>query len=187
MRDEWSRFESWLKAHFLKGYNDLNEPAKDEQINILESKLSVKLPSKFVEFMKTHNGQRGKSGWIIDGSELLSCERIIDEWEVWNGLLVRGEFEDNKEKRDNGVKDDWWNPNWVPFTYDGCGNHLCIDLDPAESGTVGQIITMWHDESERKIMAASFEQWFAQYVQDVGSGKYVYSDDYEAIVNANDV
>ena len=27
----------------------------------------------------------------------------------------------------------------------------------------------------------------SQYVQDIENGKYVYSDDYEAIVNANDV
>ncbi|MFK7857105.1 MAG: SMI1/KNR4 family protein [Granulosicoccus sp.] len=187
MKAEWNRFESWLKAHFPEGYGDLNEPATDEQISILESKLNVNLPLEFVEFLKIHNGQRGESGWIIGGSELLSVERIIDEWEVWNGLLVGGEFEDCKNKRDNGVKDDWWNPNWVPFTYDGGGNHLCIDLDPAESGTTGQIITMWHDELDRKILATSFEMWFALYVQDVESGKYIYSDDYEAIVNANDV
>ena len=186
MIEEWNKFESWLKKNFNEAYGDLNDPATDEQIKALEDTLSVKLPEDFVQFLKVHNGQAGKSGWIIDGSELLSAERIIDEWNVWNGLLEGGDFEENFEERDNGVKGDWWNAKWVPFTYDGAGNHLCLDLDPSDTGIFGQVITMWHDDFEREIKGESFKEWFKQYVQDIENGKYVYSDDYEAIVNAKD-
>ena len=34
----------------------------------------------------------------------------------------------------------WWNLKWVPFTYNGGGDHPCIDLDPAVTGTVGQVV-----------------------------------------------
>jgi len=137
--------------------------------------------------LKIHNGQKGNAGWIIDGAELLSVERIIDEWTVWNDLLVSGDFSGCDEERSNGVKNDWWNPKWIPFTYDGAGNHLCLDLDPAATGHYGQVITMWHDDAERDIKARSFNEWFTQYVKDVEQGQYVYHDDYEAIVNVNDI
>lgn len=187
MNDLWSRFETWLNENFTEAFNDLNNPVSEEQVNILEKTLSIKLPEEFICYLKKHNGQAGDSGWIIDGSELLSSERIADEWAVWNDLLKGGDFDDCIEERDNGVKPDWWNTKWIPFTYDGSGNHLCIDLDPAESGTYGQIITMWHDDGEREVKAKSFYEWFSQYVQDIENGKYVYHDDYEAIVNVNDI
>ena len=187
MKQEWNKFEAWLDTNFNEAFKDLNNPISDQQLSSLESALSVCLPEDFVHFLKIHNGQSGDSGWIIDGSELLSSERIIDEWNVWNDLLKGGEFQGADENRDNGVKNDWWNPKWIPFTYDGGGNHLCIDLDPAENGSFGQVITMWHDDSEREIKGKSFEDWFSQYVKDIENGKYVYSDDYEAIVNVDDI
>lgn len=187
MIEAWKRFENWLTSHYKEAHEDLNPPASDEQIRALEEALSVTLPADFAQFLKAHNGQAGDAGWIIDGSELLSVERIIDEWQVWHDLLINGHFDDYDEERNNGVKNDWWNAKWIPFTYDGGGNHLCLDLDPAKDGHHGQIITMWHDDSEREVQATSFHAWFTQYVDDIEAGKYVYSADYEAVVNANDV
>jgi cell wall assembly regulator SMI1 len=54
---------------------------------------------------------------------------------------------------------------------DGRGNHHCLDLEPAKEGRVGQIITMWHDDAERTIVAPSFQAWLQQYVEDLESNK----------------
>jgi cell wall assembly regulator SMI1 len=62
------------------------------------------------------------------------------------------------------VRDDWWNPRWIPFTHDGGGNHLCLDLDPAEGGAVGQVISMWHDSGERAVQGHSFGEWFGRWL-----------------------
>lgn len=40
------------------------------------------------------------------------------------------------------------------------GDGLCIDLDPAPGGTVGQVIRRLHDDDRRERVAASFTQWF---------------------------
>lgn len=191
MKEEWERFKGWLGKNFQEGLDDLNEPVSDEKISDLESKLSISLPEDFKEFLKIHNGQAGDAGWLIDGQELLSTERILDEWKVWKGLLDGGGFDDfeesEEEDRGNGVKSDWWNAKWIPFTYDGAGNHLCIDLDPASGGKIGQIITMWHDDDEREVKGSSFNEWFSKYIQDLENKKYVYSDEYEAIVSVDDI
>jgi|GEM_PF-4118631 len=41
------------------------------------------------------------------------------------------------------------------------GDGLCIDLDPAPGGTVGQVIRRLHDDDRRERVAASFTQWFS--------------------------
>ena len=67
------------RKNFAEAVNDLNKPISEDQISLLEKALSIGLPEEFISFLKHHNGQAGNSGWIIDGSELLSSERIVDE------------------------------------------------------------------------------------------------------------
>jgi cell wall assembly regulator SMI1 len=188
MIQEWNAFKEWLNTHYSEGLEDLNPPAADDEIASLEEAIGCQLPAEFIQFLKIHDGQSGDAGWLIDGSELLSTERIFSEWTVWNDLLKGGDFDDAKsEPNSDQMKSDWWNAKWVPFTYDGSGNHLCIDLDPAPGGKVGQIITMWHDDPERDVIADSFQEWFADYVGAVLRGEYVYSDEYGGIVDVEDV
>ncbi|WP_353931825.1 SMI1/KNR4 family protein [Okeanomitos corallinicola TIOX110] len=66
---------------------------------------------------------------------------------------------------------------WIPLTYDGGGNHCCLDLDPAEGGNLGQIITMWHDDGVRAIIAPIFRAWLQQYADNLGSGDYGFEED----------
>ncbi|MHC8969851.1 SMI1/KNR4 family protein [Priestia aryabhattai] len=43
--------------------------------------------------------------------------------------------------------------------YEWGGDDICIDLDPAEGGKNGQIITFWHDWAQREVIADSLEEW----------------------------
>ncbi len=67
------------------------------------------------------------------------------------------------------------------------GNHDCLDLNPADGGTVGQIITMWHDDDARKLVAPSFRDWLKQYAEGLASGQFVYSEEYGSVVDVNDL
>lgn len=185
MHDSWKKLESWLAENWPEGLTALNPPASAEQISKLERQLEVKLPEDFVSCLKVHNGQSGYSP-ILDGMEFLSSEEIYNQWFVWKDLLNSGDFKDISSEPEAGIKSDWWNPKWIPFTHNGGGDHLCLDLDPATSGSVGQIITMWHDMEARELKAKSFGQYFDAYVAGVLSGKYVYSDEYGGLINAED-
>ncbi len=116
--------------------------------------------------------------------EFLSCEEIYSQWLVWKELLDGGDFKDISSEPEKGVKNDWWNPKWIPFTHNGGGDHLCLDLDPAVSGSAGQVITMWHDMEMREVKAGSFGEYFDTYVAGVLAGKYVYSEEYGGLVDA---
>ncbi|MEO0414502.1 MAG: SMI1/KNR4 family protein, partial [Verrucomicrobiota bacterium] len=80
------------------------------------------------------------------------------------------------------VRNDWWNKKWIPFTYNGCGDHHCLDLDPSDEGARGQVIRMWHDMAERPVEGGSLGEWFADYTSRVVSGDYCYCEAYEGIL-----
>jgi cell wall assembly regulator SMI1 len=167
--------------------DNLNEGVTDEEVENLEKTINAKLPTGFIEFYKIHNGQTTGSAGLIECEELLSFERILDEWKVWEDLLDSKDFEDDNgpytSTPDRGVKNDWWNALWIPITYDGSGNHYCLDLDPTNEGRYGQVIRMWHDDPIRSLEAPSFKEWITDYKDKLMEGQLVYSEDYFGIID----
>ena len=187
MDELWNQFTKWLEANYAEELKELNPPASDKEIAELEKLIESKLPQDFIDLLKVHNGQKSYTGGLFDGSEFLSTQRIADEWNIWKQLLDSGEFDGSTSEPEEGIKDDWWNSKWIPFTYDGAGNHLCIDLDPDVKGNVGQIITMWHDDLPRELEAVGFKVWFESYVSGVIAGDYVCVEEYDGIVKKEDI
>ena len=186
MKDIWSQFENWLSANWPEGFAALNPPATDHEIASLESALGVKLPQDFIDCLKIHDGQSDTVGGVLDGQEFLSSKAILDQWSVWKDLLDSGDFSGIESEPQDGIRSDWWNASWIPFTHNGGGDHYCIDLAPGEGGQVGQVITMWHDMGERSLEAKSFRAWFTEYVAAVMAGDYLYSDDYGGLIHKDD-
>ncbi|MGB3879375.1 MAG: SMI1/KNR4 family protein [Diaphorobacter nitroreducens] len=164
MKKQWGRLEAWLRSNNPALLADLNPPASDADIQKLELQLGVELPTDFVGCLKVHDGQRGGAGCLFSDSEFLSSQRILKEWAIWKDLHDGGDFDDAEAESGTGIQPVWWSPKWIPFTYNGAGDHLCLDLDPAGGGRAGQVITLWHDDGSRKKKADSFAQWFAEFV-----------------------
>lgn len=181
MNKEFERFKQWLSLNYSDGLIDLNPPATDYEIEELTKILGVELPNDFLDVLRIHNGQKGESAWLFDSQEFLSTHRIIEKFNTWKNLL-NTQFQGKSSTPDEGVKNDWWNTNWIPFTSDGCGDHYCLDLSPTNTGTKGQIITLWYESSEREIVAPSFSLWFEEYVEQLYSGELIYSEEYNSIV-----
>ncbi|AFY38605.1 Cell wall assembly/cell proliferation coordinating protein, KNR4 [[Leptolyngbya] sp. PCC 7376] len=173
----WQQLENWLAENAPKVAAGLNPGATEEELLACEKVLEIALPNDFKDFYRRHNGQSADSPWLFDGVEFLSLHRIQDEWLVWKDLLDGGDFEDSYSEPPAEVKNDWWNKHWIPFTYNGGGDHLCIDLDPTEAGTKGQVIEMWHDWEKRPVLNTSFKQWFCKFVEDVLTGKLAYEEE----------
>lgn len=163
MKEKWKKLEDWLKVSNPMLLADLNPAATDDDIRILEEKIGVQLPTDFVECLKIHNGQKGSADGLFSGMEFLSSQRILDEWKIWKNLMDRGHFEHFEAKSEIEIQNTWWNPRWIPFTSNGAGDHLCLDLAPTDRGQLGQIITVWHDDGYRKKNANSFAHWFMEF------------------------
>ena len=181
MNKQFDKFKQWLTINYSDGLLDLNPPASDEEIEELTQAIGVELPRDFISVLKIHNGQKGESAWLFDSQEFLSTKRIIEEFNTWKNLLDT-KLKDKISSPDDGVKNDWWNTNWIPFTSDGCGDHYCLDLSPSSNGIEGQIITLWYELPEREIVSKSFSQWFEEYINLLNSGELIYSKEYNSIV-----
>ncbi|WP_225748289.1 SMI1/KNR4 family protein [Eikenella sp. Marseille-P7795] len=165
----------------------LNPGAGEADFARLEQTLGFPLPEDFKALYRAANGENGIAGVLLD-QEWLSIERIIQEYGTWKSLFDDGSFQrpDHTDfgcsPEHPGIKPDfWWNPKWIPLTADGGGNGMMIDLDPAPSGTAGQIIQMWHDSPERSLEAPSLHALLAQFAQDLESGQYLLHEDYGLI------
>ncbi|GJM32146.1 MAG: cell wall assembly protein [Saprospiraceae bacterium] len=187
MQNIFNRFKVWLEANCSSLLEDLGEGASEKDFKHLENLIGATLPEDFKAIYRVHNGQVYGEAGLLDSQEWLSLEAIEEEWKNWKGQHDEGAFKDKKPVADPEVKPDWWNPLWIPFTYDGGGNHYCIDLDPTSDGTRGQVITLWEEGEERMVLADSFSAWWDEYVGELEAGEYVYSELYDAIVHKEDL
>ena len=175
METIWNRIETWLAIHAPEILDSLQPGATTQAINKAEAFLASKLPEDVKASYRLHNGQSESGHGLIDAWEFLSLERMRDEWQIWKDLLDAGEFDGTKSAPVGSIQSDWWNPNRIPLTYSGSGDHHCLDLDPAPGGQVGQIIIMWHDGEHREVIASSFKDWLRQFATDLEGGKYIFS------------
>ncbi len=149
-----ARIEAKVAAAGVK----LAEGASAKAIAAAQKVLGAKLPDEVVAFYRRHDGSAELPA--VEGRELLPLARIVSEWKIWKDLLDQGTFEENDHGMPSkGVQKKWWIPEWVPVTYDGAGNHHVLDLAPANGGTYGQILSFWHDDDARTVVAESFLEW----------------------------
>ena len=187
MQSTWDRIKRWLSENAPTVHASLRPGASSEAIETAETAMGVRFPDAFRASFSIHDGQEEEAPGLINGCELLSLERVVDEWAIWTELLRENEFEGCESESDGPVRNDWWNPMWIPFTYDGEGNHHCVDLDPAEGGEVGQVIVMMHDDPYRPVLAVNYADWLEAFAEDLESGVYVYDENDGGVVHRRDL
>lgn len=165
MQQQWNTLEAWLKINNPAVLADLNPPATQADIQDLEKTLGTALPQSFIDCLKVHNGQKGKAEWLFDGHQFLSVADIKMNWLIWNDLLEEGDFDGQISTPDRQIQSDWWRKDWIPFSYNGSGDHMCLDLAPTEDGNKGQVINFFHDYSGRKLLSANFNDWFNNFIK----------------------
>jgi cell wall assembly regulator SMI1 len=188
MKHIWQRIDAWLIRNAAPVASGLNPPASTKQLDDAEQFLGVTLPAEVCESYLLHNGQKFDSPGMMDGWELLSLQRICDEWKVWKDLLDGGDFAGIQSNGDGLlVRDDWWNSAWIPLTYSGSGDHHCLDLAPGPRGKSGQIIEMWHDDGARPVAAESFANWLSDFADELEANEFVLSDEYGGLMRRDSI
>lgn len=192
MENIWKTLKFEINRLSNHNLNLWNEGASRSDIELIETTIGCKLPQDYIDFLNIHNGQNGDEMGTIYTDELLASERIMAEWHTWKKLLDDNHFEETDgtpttSEPSTGIKNNWWNPLWIPITYDGSGNHYCLDLDPTPEGTFGQVIRMWHDDVERNLIAPSFSNFITNYCHQLTSNSLVFSEDYGGFVAVEDL
>jgi cell wall assembly regulator SMI1 len=187
MESIWKRIEAWLADNGPEVLSSLQAGATDDEISETEAFLEVTFPRDVRDSYRIHNGQLSEGPGLLESRAFLSLDAIQYHWSVWKELLGNGALTRTKSQPDGPIRDDWWNPRWIPLTYDGSGNHHCLDLSPAPGGKEGQIILMWHDDPTRSIVARSFKAWLEGFARDLETGEYIYLDEDNALVKKDDL
>ena len=156
----WEQLEGRLKASFPDMCKSLKRKATQAQLDRLEAQTGVRMTKDTKEFFLRHNGQAYEHSLIHVESEdeefrIFSTAEAYNEWKMWKELDDIGEFAEADSSPDPGVRDCWWHAKWLPFAGNGAGDSLCFDFSPAKGGKKGQIITMWHERSDRAILSPS--------------------------------
>ena len=95
-----------------------------------------------------------------------TIKETISTWKEWQELNEDGDFNDLEASPDNGVRECWWHSGWLPMASNGLGDLLCFDFSPAKGGNRGQVITVWHERSDRVIAFPSPRHLLAELVTD---------------------
>jgi cell wall assembly regulator SMI1 len=185
MKNYWIKIKNWLVVNHSEVISTLNVGALPSDFEDLELVIGTCVPDEFKNFYSVHNGQTSLTHLrLFDGDILLTISDIINVWKHWKNVLPEIDEHCNemfgssaKSSPDKGIKDDWWNPRWIPITANGSGDSYCIDLDPTDEGQKGQIIRMWHDAPQRELVSTSFRLWISDYIKDLEADVYEASND----------
>jgi cell wall assembly regulator SMI1 len=185
--DSWRRIEAWLAVNNPALRAALKPPAGDAELAEVENAIGANLPGEFKESWRAHDGNGDTPGSLIPardapgdrygnattpgGYYLMPCSEVLQEWRSWKRLADSGEFAGQESTGDPRIQRAWWHPGWAPFASNGGGDSICLDLAPTPRGTVGQVITMDHETSEREVLAPSYARWLAEVADLVEHGK----------------
>ena len=151
---EWDAYEKAYKTQLAKADFNLYPAAKQADFTTLEKTLGLKLPAEFKELYMIGNGQDAQSSFGVfpDGFQLLTAQQIGTTYTELKAQVGKHDFGGMATAlgvpfNQNGVKDEFrWHAKWIPFASDGHQNYLCLDLDPAKGGKVGQVISVYFDD-----------------------------------------
>lgn len=180
MDDLWRRIESAFARLAPELLMQLPAGASADAIATAEERIGIALPDDVRATFARHDGS-GEAELFLQnayemrpiGVALHSLEDMACDWERWHGYEC-GRADYDRDRPDGPIRRKWWNSSWVPFTWDGGGDHLCLDFDPAPGGTPGQVICFSHEIGPVNVVAENWRAFFAQCAADLESGRTGY-------------
>lgn len=175
---EWSRLEAWLRSNAPPLHARLAPGATAEGLARTEERLGRPLPPQVRESFARHDGG---GFWLahVEG-ELLALERAVETWSMLNGLGWGRRPDLPNEGRASGpVRPLWWHDGWLPFV--GTKNLLCLDLDPAPGGQLGQIIEYLSFHERRTVLHPGIGAWLAHWADALERGEYTFDPERERL------
>ncbi|RZO63984.1 MAG: hypothetical protein EVA89_05745 [Sandaracinaceae bacterium] len=147
LRRAMDRLERWFAEHVDEPYF---APGASDAVGPLAS------------FLARWNGQRDDAAVpFFEAFHLLDAESCAREKAMMDGLAS-----------EEGWPASWWDPDWVPFASDGCGQLLVLDV---RSGAVIEFI---HDDEPRPVHAETLEAFLAAYADALEHGQRDLRDGY---------
>lgn len=150
MQAIWDRIEAWLSIHAPEVLDSLLTGVDDDDIQEIEAELGYQFPEDVRASLRLHNG---------------TIDVLADIW----GLLNIDEIAEVQRRLSPG--NSMKRPQWIPLARDGCGDFLCVDVEPEPGEQAGQIIHYDH-ETVSSWVAPSFQALLSTFADHLEMGKY---------------
>lgn len=185
MKDVWDNIQKELLGQAPITAESLNHQVDISEIQELERVTEYKLPTSFIDYLNTFNGQTHNNYEItfIGYNCLLPVREIIEEWKMLIQLFGNEPFIDFI--KENKVQPRYWDKGWIPFSCFEADTRLVLDMNPGKNGVQGQILQMWGGqdlEGDEVVIADSFEE-FSQKILDELKSKAFHVEDGVIILN----
>ncbi len=182
----WERYVAAIEKTYPAFRSYFGAGASEADIQAAETATKTAFPADLRHLLSRIAGS--DSRFVLPGWELFEPARIADEWSVWEELRRTQFVPEGYDCGPNGpIKgDETWRVGWIPFCGDGGGNHLCIDLDPADGGTTGQVISMWHDMANRDLIGSSLTDFIEIIASDAEAGRLVWDEEMGGVYEAQE-
>lgn len=182
----WRPVEAWLREHLPSALERLGPPVDEEALRRFErglgtdeGELGVELPEAFRAAWREHDGEElGGSEYLIPMVQHLPLAAIASERdEMIAQLDAHYAGEKNVAPAVGPVRPQYWNRRWIPFALrGGASDFYCLDLDPPEGGTYGQVISASAKNWERTVVAPDVAAYFEAIAAKLRDGRLVLVD-----------
>lgn len=164
MDELWARIKQRLATTNPALLATLAAGASSAEIEVLQQAINSTQDDLFASLEQVDGQASSEQGFyerfvLFSASEIAANYALMNE-EVVPDLVESGVDLDEGESI-GAVKPQIWNAGWIPFAGDG-GNFLCVDTDPDEGGSVGQVFSWWRDGSANTWLAENYTVWLEQ-------------------------
>lgn len=175
LKAEFDRLNSILASVVLEF--PATDGATRRDFRNIRKKTGIELSRDLVDFYKFKNGSEGKIVFVVFTDEWVPCEflsvnQAIKSWGFYSSNPNEHFERANRQyigiqqspPRDKRIRQDLWcNKAWFPFgEFNGGATKIYLDVDPAPSGQVGQIIAYQHDPDAIYYIAPDFLSFFTK-------------------------
>ncbi len=146
-----------VESAFPQFINAQNAGAEAQEIEQAENQIGFKFPPDLAKLYSIIDGDNYEFGGLMLGLNLFACDEVAD---AYNALLPLADLhKDILSVPKKMIKNNLFNPKWIPFAGDTEGAYLAIDLDPDSEGTYGQIINIGENETQHTVVGVSLRDF----------------------------
>ncbi|KAF8638824.1 hypothetical protein AX17_001882 [Amanita inopinata Kibby_2008] len=188
LESTWNRLRAWLDREYPELGDTLNYGILPEDLAQLEMQFGFALPAVVRESYLCVDGQEaessaGCSDGLFFGLTLLPLEDVYEEWRFWREVDEDPSTGANPSLKQvmqsipaNWIRCEYSQRGWIPLVADKVGNYIGVDLNPADSGSVGQVIVFGRDFDTKVVLwqgdgPTGWAKWLASFVDDLESGE----------------
>jgi predicted DNA-binding WGR domain protein/cell wall assembly regulator SMI1 len=140
--EAWKKIEETVRFLDPDGSRSLPAGASLEDLQRAEKEIGVRFPEAFKRSYLLHNGSNRicvcPNAFFLPlmGKEGSPAWGIL---ELWRQMCEIGEqFKDERSNPEGPIRNVYWNPKWVPFADNECGDYVCLTSPRRKAGRSGR-------------------------------------------------